>query len=334
MKKQYVFFVNAAYCYGIFRPLQQEIRKRGDKAAWFFLRELSPVLEDGELLLKDERGLKVMLFHGIARNKRGSATSPEGDGSEHYRVRGWYDLYCTHAEQDTKIFSELAQSSRHFRVKKTGWPKLDPLFSPSHRKVQVASGQAKRPTVFFASTFSHSITAAPVLADTIEALSHSGKWDFLVTLHPLMAETTVARYQAMQHEHLRYLPPETDLIEAMADADIMLCDTSSIMYEFMLLDKPVVTFKTRNPGPFLLDVKRIEDVERALQQVLTGVQEQQQAAHEECRKLHEYDDGNSSSRVLDATDEMLAEGLVGLKRKPWNIIRKLKLRKRLGYWGR
>lgn len=356
MKKRYVFFVNAAYCYAIFRPLQQEIRKRGGEVAWFFLRELSPVLKDSELLLKDEQevrqfapdvmfaagdwlpyylpGLKVELFHGIARNKRGTATSLEGDDGDHYRIRGWYDLYCTHAEQDTKKFSELAESCGHFRVKKTGWPKLDPLFSRSYQKNPAASGQAKRPTVFFASTFSHSITAAPILADTIEALSHSGKWNFVATLHPLMADNIVARYQAMQHEHLLYLPPETDLIEAMADADVMLCDTSSIMYEFMLLDKPVVTFRTRNPGPFLLDVKKAEEVEKALQQVLAGVPDQQQAARELCRQLHESDDGNSSSRVLDAVDEMLAEGLVGLKRKPWNIIRKFKLRERLGYWGR
>lgn len=351
MSRKHVFFVNAAYCYAIFRPLQDEIRRRGGEAAWFFSREVSASLLPGELHLRDEEavkdfapdvmyaagdwlpyylpGLKVMLFHGIAKNKRGSKNEKE---SEHYTIRGWYDLYCTHAEKDTARFQELAAEHQNFRVKKTGWPKLDPLFKSREAYRKGADSSAF--TLFFASTFSPSITAAPAMADVLEQLSQSGRCKVLATLHPLMDEKIVQRYQSMQSGNFVYLPAESDLYAAMAESDVMLCDTSSIMYEYMFLNRPVVTFRTKNPGPFLLDVQEADDVVPALERVLQDAAGQLQAARNECLELHEFEDGKSSARVLDAVEETLAAGFDGLKKKPLNLLRKFKLRKRLGYWGR
>ena len=45
--------------------------------------------------------------------------------------------------------------------------------------------------------------------------------------------------------------------------------------------------------------------------------------------IHAYTDGNSSARVLDAVDNFTFDSL---KTKPLNLLRQLKLRKKLGYW--
>lgn len=351
MSRKYVFFVNAAYCYAVFRPVQDEIRRRGESAAWFFSREVKPVLRADEILLCSERavrefapdvmfaagdwlpyylpGLKVALFHGIARNKRGAKNEQESD---HYTIRGWFDLYCTHADADTARFEELAKTHRNFLVKKTGWPKIDPLFH-CRGEISRQNKDADIPTIFFASTFSPSMTAAPDMADVLERLSQSGRYKVIATLHPLMDEKTVLRYKSMQSERFIYLPAEADLFSAMVQSDAMLCDTSSIMYEYMFLGRPVVTFRTRNPGPFLRDVQQADDVPAALESVLRNASVQLRAARDMCLELHEYEDGRSSERVLNAVEEALDSGWSGFKKKPLNILRKIKLRKRLGYWG-
>ena len=57
-------------------------------------------------------------------------------------------------------------------------------------------------------------------------------------------------------------------------------------------------------------------------------------AREYADSIHPYRDGHSSERVLDAVDEFVAAGARNPKPKPGNWWRKLKIRKRLNYWGR
>jgi hypothetical protein len=49
--------------------------------------------------------------------------------------------------------------------------------------------------------------------------------------------------------------------------------------------------------------------------------------------IHPYRDGRSSERVLDAVDKFIASGGRNPEPLPRNWWRKLKLRKRIGYWG-
>ncbi|MEQ9395775.1 CDP-glycerol glycerophosphotransferase family protein [Haliea sp.] len=345
--RRYLFFVNQPYAYSILRPLQAEIRRRGDEAAWFVAGcSTAPLRADERLLttLAEARaypavatfvpgdwvphflpGIKVEVFHGLARNKRGHASEAESD---HYTIRGWFDLYCTHAATDTAKFAALAARHGHFRVARTGWPKLDPLFAagaPAGPRVRQGD---EPPVVFYASTFSRAITSAPVLEGVIARLAESGKWRFLVTLHPKMDPDVVARYRALGGPNLRYIDSNTDLLPLLAEADVMLCDTSSIMFEFMFLDRPVVTYRSRMAGPWLLDVENVDAVEPALARALERPAEQLEAARALCRELHEFTDGRASERILDAVDDVLAAGPAP-RRKPLNLWRKLKMRRRL-----
>lgn len=345
--RRFLFFVNQPYSYSILRPLQEEIRRRGHEAAWFVAGCTANPLRPDERHLKTVKevmeykadatfvpgdwvpyffpGIKVEVFHGMARNKRGHSSEDESD---HYRIRGWFDLYCTHAGKDTAKFRELADKYRHFAVAHTGWPKLDPLLSGSFEGPRELQPE-NLPIVFYASTFSRSVTSAPDLVEKIGELSRSGRWKFIVTLHPKMDPEVVERYRQLAGENLRFVESDEDLLPILPEADVMLCDTSSIMFEFMFLDRPVVTFRTKMPGPYLIDVDRVDGVEAALERALTYPEELMAATRSLCEELHSYRDGRSSSRVLDAVEDFLVNQQSGLERKPMNLVRKLKVRRRL-----
>ncbi|PFG51844.1 CDP-glycerol glycerophosphotransferase (TagB/SpsB family) [Marinobacter sp. LV10R520-4] len=345
--RRYLFFVNLPYSYSILRPLQDEIRRRGDEAAWFVAGCSAEPLRPDEQHLKTVAdvmayqatatfvpgdwvpyffpGIKVEVFHGMARNKRGHRSEDESD---HYRIRGWFDLYCTHAVSDTAKFQALAQQHQHFAVAHTGWPKLDPLMSkPVAGRRERPEGQL--PVVFFASTFSRSVTAAPALVDKIAELAASGRWQFIVTLHPKMDPEVVEQYRSLAGKNLRFVESDEDLLPILPQADVMLCDTSSIMFEFMFLDRPVVTFKTKMPGPYLIDVDTVEELEPALTKAMEYPHELMRVARSLCEDLHSFRDGASSVRVMDAVNDFMANKKSELKRKPLNLLRKLKVRRRL-----
>ncbi|MGP4844785.1 CDP-glycerol glycerophosphotransferase family protein [Marinobacter sp. 1Y8] len=347
--RRYLLFVNQPYSYSIMRPLQDVIRARGDEVAWFVAGCTTKPLRPDERHLKtvDEvmafqadatfvpgdwvpyffPGIKVEIFHGMARNKRGHGSEDESD---HYRIRGWFDLYCTQAETDTAKFQALAEKHGHFAVAKTGWPKLDPLFSKQQAGTsQPARNGGSKPTVFYASTFSRSVTSAPYLVDQIAALARSGEWQFMVTLHPKMDPAIVEQYRALAGENLCFIESDQDLLPLLPDADVMLCDTSSIMFEFMFLDRPVVTYKTKMPGLYLIDIDTPEALEAALKRAVERPAPLMDATRELCDELHTFRDGQSSARVLDAVDAFLKDGKASLRPKPLNLIRKIKIRRRL-----
>ncbi|NWO04342.1 MAG: CDP-glycerol glycerophosphotransferase family protein [Alteromonadaceae bacterium] len=345
--RRYLFFVNQPYSYSILRPLQDEIRRRGGEAAWFVAGcSTAPLQPDERRLVSVKEvmeynadatfvpgdwvpyffpGIKVEVFHGMARNKRGHSSEDESD---HYRIRGWFDLYCTHAERDTAKFRELADKHRHFSVAHTGWPKLDPLLSQPLRGQRVRA-DGEPPVVFYASTFSRSVTSAPALVEKIGELAGSGRWRFIVTLHPKMDPEIVEQYRNLASENLRFVESDEDLLPILPEADVMLCDTSSIMFEFMFLDRPVVTYRTKMPGPYLIDVDDVGEVEAALTKAMEYPIELMEATRALCNGLHSFRDGRSSSRVMDAVEKFISLEQSGLKKKPLNIFRKIKIRLRL-----
>ncbi|MCF8035699.1 MAG: CDP-glycerol glycerophosphotransferase family protein [Desulfobacteraceae bacterium] len=345
--RRYLLYAAQLYSLSILRPLQYAIIARGDRAAWFFDPgiDAAPWLAPDENLLRTVGevkaynpdavfvpgnvvpdffpGLKAQVFHGLANDFVGK--------KGHYRIRGFFDLYCTRAAEETRIFSEMAQTYGHFEVAETGWPKLDPLFRGRVRDLRPDLGKA-RPIVLYASTFSPSMTSAPYLVESIRHLSEKGAWQWLVTLHPKMPAQIVEKYRRLAGPNLRFFESHDDIWPLLRAADVMLCDTSSIMLEFMLLDKPVVTYRTRSPGPHLIDVRDPGEIESAITSALNPQPTLMAAMQAFIRRFHPYRDGRSSERVLDAADQLMDKGTAHLKSKPINVIRKAKLRRKLGYY--
>ncbi len=347
--KRYLFYIAQNYAYAMLRPLQAAILARGDQVYWFLEgQEVDPkhlhadelrwhqvsevikwrpdaVLVPGNVVPNFIPGIKVGVFHGFNSgkvNRRGR--------EDHFEIRGCFDLYCTQGPQTTVPFLQLQKKFGYFQVQETGWPMLDPMFheNPDNPYVDKLDD---RPTVLMCSTFSRNLSCAPVLFDEVKRMSQNEHWRWLVQFHPKMPAELVEKYKGLQNDNLTFI--ETDnVIPLLQAADVMLCDTSSILLMFLLLDKPVVTFRNQAPQAHLLNVLEPERVEAAIEQALSRPENLMREVNKFSQHIHPYRDGESSKRVLAAIDVIVESKLEGIKKKPMNLIRQLKMRKKLGYW--
>ena len=342
--KRYLFYISQNYSYAILRPLQEAILARGDKIGWFLEgKEVNPsYLQGDELQLKSIiqvkeysphvvfvpgnvvpdfiPGIKVGVFHGFNSgklNRRGF--------EDHFNIRGCFDLYCTQGPNTTLQFLELSKQHQHFSVKQTGWPALDPLFDLT--KVKLNS----KPTILMCSTFSRALTCAPHLFETVKKLSATGKWQWLIQFHPKMPVEIIEKYKSIESEHLSFI--ETDnVIPLLQQADVMVCDTSSVLMMFLMLNKPVVTFNNIAPKDYMINISDKDKLEESIEYALSYPAELQTKVEHFINETHPYVDGKSSLRVLDAADELLNGKNKAIKSKPFNLLRRLKMRKKLKYW--
>lgn len=344
--KHYLFFASLSYAYSILRPLQAEIRRRGDVAAWFLEESCPDLLETDEMRLKTIEevmdyqpyavfapgnwvydffpGIKVEVFHGYPMRKRIEKID------DHFSLRGWFDIYCTQGESSTPYFTELEQKHRYFKIYETGWCKVDSFFNP-----QLPPEPTRQvPTILYAPTFTRGISSAWELAPVIGRLAKEKPWRWIITFHPKLDDPELKQQYARLAETLTNV--EFRLVnkglETFRESDALLCDSSSLIVEYMMLDKPVVTFRNTHPGPFLLDVQREEEVGPALEQALTRPATLMEEIHRYTSFHERHRDGQNSARVLDAVDDFAAHYQGRIRRKPLNLFRKLKLRWKLKLW--
>lgn len=336
--KRYLLFVSKPYSFEILRPLQRAIRARGDQAAWFVHGIASPPLTPDELRLETVAavkqfkpdavfapgnwvpdffpGLKVQVFHGFGIEKKG-----------HFRIRGFFDLYCTHGPATTGPFQALAREHGYFSVVETGWPKMDPLFQEV-----AATPPNPRPVILYAPTFSPALGSAAALRDTIATLARNAPWQWIVKFHPKTASEVVAAYRELLGSNLTVADSD-GLLPLLRRADVMLSDTSSVVSEFLMLDKPVVTYRTHSPGAHVIDIRDSSALEAALTRALARPDDVMQGARAFIAQMHPYRDGKSSERVLQAVDSTLQDDRRARTTKPLNLYRRLALRWRMRTLG-
>ena len=350
--KKYLLYVSQLYSFSIARPLQDAIIRKSGRVAWFLAKpEYNSLLKENEKALKTVSdvinydpcaifvasnsvpdffpGVKVQLFHGFNAQKRNSSKG-------HFRLRGFFDLYCTQGPSTTLPFLELEKKYKYFKVVETGWPKMDPLFAgPSQSVIDVpfsASASASdaiqkdKPIVLFTSTFTPALSCAHKLYHTISELIDKNRWNWIITLHPKMDEKVVLQYKKLEKKNCRFIETD-DIIPLLKQADVMLSDTSSVLSEFILQKKPVVTFRNRRPGNHLINVIDRDEIEPAIDKALKKPGELMDLIEDYIKLIHPYDDGKSSERVLKATDDFIDNDYyTKLAKKPLNITRRLKMR--------
>ncbi|WPY99490.1 CDP-glycerol glycerophosphotransferase [Christiangramia sp. OXR-203] len=343
MRYRFLIYISHTYALPIGEPLQNEIRKRGFEVKWFseldepkkFFPEAGDLLLDIRKVISYEPhivltitdvvadfipGLKVQIFHGFLANKHSFKKG-------HFRIRGFFDLYCTQGPSTTSIFKEIQKTKPHFQVQETGWSKVDPLF-------QIPEQPRRKPTILVSSTFSpkYSWTYHETVINELERISKTGKYKFLVVLHPKMAADKIAKIKSIQHTDFEYIETP-DIIPLFRQADIMFSDTTSAITEFMLQKKPVVTFRNNKPSSHLIDITDASGIKSAIEHAFNPSEILAKAIEDYVNFTHPYFDGESSGRVIDACINFLHEDKKKFKLKPLNLVRRFKIRRQLNYFS-
>ncbi|MGC1205842.1 MAG: CDP-glycerol glycerophosphotransferase family protein [Flavobacteriaceae bacterium] len=347
MNYKFLIYISYSYAVPIGNPLEKEITDRGYIVKWFSdfedgkkalsskknkLESISDVVAykpDIVLAATDDvpdfiTGLKVQIFHGFFAEKR-----PEGNNKfAHFRIRGFFDLYCTQGPSSTNGFKEKIKGKDFFDVIETGWSKVDPLFPLKER-----TNIKKTKTILIASTFSKRLSLAlnNNVFEEVKRLSEKGEYQFLMVMHPKLPEDIKKKWQTLNGSHFTYFNT-VDLIPLFIKADILFADTTSAIQEFILQKKPVVTFNHTIKHNYLIDVNNSKNIESAFNIAFTYPELLMKNISDFISILHPYFDGKSSKRVVEATIGFLHKDKGYLKNKPLNLIRKYKIRKRLGYF--
>jgi CDP-glycerol glycerophosphotransferase (TagB/SpsB family) len=262
------------------------------------------------------RGLKTQIFHGLAGEKKG-----------HFRIRQYFDLYLTQGPYFTNRFNELKAIHNDFDVIETGWPKLD-VYHKNDEELSVSKQKllethSAHKIILFAPTFSPKLTSAPHLLDEVKRLAEDKTLLILLKFHPLMDQEWIKKYQVLaeQTDNIIY-QRENDITKFLIISDILISDTSSVVYEFLLLDKPAITFNSISDNIVWenhLEYKNLSDI---VQRTFAN-----DKFAESRRKIiedyHPYNDGKSALRMVEAVEDYLKHNKVPARRKI-SLFRKLK----------
>ncbi len=337
-----ILFCNLPYAFSILKPLADELEQRGHNYLWYIpatlvhtfpyksmpfitnIKDLEEFNSDAIFIPGNDmpywiHGLKVQVFHGLAGEKKG-----------HFRIRDYFDLYLTQGPYFTKKFQALAKKHKNFDVIETGWCKLDTLYTISKetfstRKALLEQYQVKH-IVLYAPTFSPSLTSGHDLVDTIESLSKRADILIIVKFHDKMDIMIKEKYKAIKSKNL-IISDEKDITPLLQISDMMISDTSSVVYEFTLLDKPVITLNSTSPNITWENVTNKTEVLPKVLDILNGNDDLKEKREETIKQYHPYNDGRSAVRMLDAVIEYIKEHDVPNKRV-LPLLRKWKMRKK------
>ena len=343
---KFILFCNLPYAFGILKPLEEEIKKRGYEALWYVpdaikeefpykksnhtssVKDLKAYSSDAILVPGNEvphflRGVKVQIFHGLAGEKKG-----------HFRIRDYFDLYLTQGPYFTKRFEALAKKHKNFQVSQTGWCKLDDLYTTSQETLDMREklllDNGVKHIVLYAPTFSPSLTSADKLISTVKRLGDRDNILVIVKFHDKMDKTIIEQYQKLNVENL-LISNEKDITKLLQISDLMISDTSSVVYEFILLDKPVVTLESKSENINWLNLTDVNKLEESVVSILDGNDEFINRRHQTIKEYHPYDDGNSSVRMINAIESYIQEYGVPTKRDiPFH--RKIKINNKFGWF--
>ena len=253
-------------------------------------------------------GVKIQVFHGYAAEKK-----------DHWIIRRYFDTYFTQGPFFTKEFRRLSKQYNDFEVVETGWPNQDWIKEHLHafdaEKKRLLEAHGKEKVVLYAPTFSPSLTSIPHLKEALLQLVAEKSVVLLLKFHPLTRQEWIDEYKALAAAHEQILwVDDFNVTKYQLMADLMISDTSSTVYEFLLLNKPVITYRTIARDIYwtnIVDVTLLCDAYEMVQTDLDSIALRQWVV----ANYDPYLDGKVCQRMLSAAQDYIHRNGVPRQRK-------------------
>lgn len=329
-------FCENKYAVSILEPLQVEADKEGgNEVLWYVhakrisefpladtvnytnsiydIQEFHPdaIFVPGNIVPYYLSGVKIQVFHGYAAEKK-----------DHWVIRRYFDTYFTQGPFFTKGFERLAKKYGDFEVLETGWPRQDWIFNNLHtfdsERNDYLQKYGKKRIVLYAPTFSPSLTSLPYMQDALRCFAQQEDVVVLMKFHPLTAQEHIEAYKRLASEvdNIVWID-DFNVTKYMLMSDLMISDTSSTIYEELLLDKPVITLRaaTKPENLYWRNMQSPEELTTAYHEVMDN-----EGKYTEMRKwvIENYDpylDGQVAKRMLQGARDFISRHGVPEKRR-------------------
>lgn len=331
-----VLFCESLYSLSILRPIEDEAKQQeGNTILWYMHQSRIPLNEipdginwtysiqevydfspeaifvPGNIVPYYLPGVKIQIFHGYAAEKK-----------SHYVMRKYFDLYLTQGPAFTPTFQKLAAKHKNFEVVETGWSKKD-LFiknrdSFTSDKAELLEQYNKKQIVLYAPTFSPKLTSLYSIKEQLIKLIERDEILLVIKLHPLTNQELADQYREMGNRYsdrVIFVEDGDGLLRYQMVSDIMISDTSSVVYEFMLLQKPVITLNSIAHDIYWHNITSTEELLPTFDQINRELQISSDIYAKAEAVLDPYTDGLSSRRMIEAAADYIARNGVPSKRK-------------------
>ena len=335
---KFLFYISKKYSIPIIQPLVESLKRTEHEFAYFVSEKVNKNIPDEwkEFLIMNEvekainyhpgfvivpgnfvdpriPGIKVQIFHGLGVEKR-----------SHYKIRHFFDVYCTSGPFVTERYKKLQKRYKHFLVRETGWPKIDHILNyPSENMKKRFNIPEDKKIILFAPTHSKKMESATELVSVIPKIIHKNDF-WLIKFHELMNKELIADFKNKLRDNAKFLN-DYDITPYLHIADVLISDTSSVIYEFMVLDKPVITYKTQSRNDKGINITDPKDLRKAIDRSLKNPDEFKEKRMKHLEEINPYLDGKISERLINTLLEIKEKDLLPKKKKPLNLFRKLQI---------
>ncbi|MBL4907285.1 MAG: CDP-glycerol glycerophosphotransferase family protein [Sneathiella sp.] len=318
------FHMNEEFHYAIMKPIFDALKHHFDVIITgdpFFLKSVNPSVvfvanKQAEMLRKSMPDTKfVYTRHGlISKNFI-------------YEAARTCDFVCVTSEDQQAQFIREGGFSRE-QVWLTGYAQMDPLFRGVNQVLNLDLRENKK-KVLYAPTFTEGLSSIPMILPylTAEFVESMGDIDLLIKLHPLVERMQPDWFIGMKRaaeefENIHLVGGVgTDVVPYLQAADILISDASSVIFQFLALDRPVIAIS--NPERFTTKeydssgiewrwrdmMEELEDVSllpEILKKCLKNPQLKAEKRAEYRDKLFgSVTDGRSGERILSYLEEIL-----------------------------